>query len=113
DMVRLPSAEGEPPASVCIDVAEYPGWMESPQTGVAFVEAQRLCAQRGRRLCTTEEWRRACGGVEARKWPWGDDAVAGRCRVTPGSSKRVGLSGGDAKCVTPEGVFDMVGNVAE
>lgn len=114
DMVRLPTADSADPfARVCIDVAEYPGWMEAPETDIAFVDAQRLCAQRGRRLCTAVEWRRACAGLEGRTWPWGDAEVTGRCRVAPAQGRRVGLSGGAARCVTPEGVFDMVGNVAE
>jgi formylglycine-generating enzyme required for sulfatase activity len=87
--------------------------MEAPQVNVTFVDAQRLCASRGRRLCTTDEWRRACTGPSGRKWPYGDAAVSGRCRTAPAGDRNVGLSGGAAQCVTPEGVFDMVGNVAE
>lgn len=114
---RLPTPPEEALSNVCIEHAEHPGWMEMPTTGVSFVEAQRLCAERGRRLCSRAEWRRACMGVEKRALPYGLAPVRGRCRTDADPAldpeAKAGQSGGRSRCVTPEGVFDLVGNVAE
>jgi hypothetical protein len=114
---RLPSPPEEALSSVCIENVEHPGFMEVPTTGVSFTDAQRLCADRGRRLCSRAEWRRACMGVEKRAVPYGLAPMRGRCRTDADPDldpeAKPGQSGARSKCVTPEGVFDLVGNVAE
>lgn len=110
---RLPGPPDDPLAMVCIEIAEYPGWLDLPRIDVDFVEAQRLCAERGRRLCTSEEWQRACKGIEGRRLPYGDARARGYCRTAGQGEREVGPSGGDADCASPEGVYDLVGNAAE
>ena len=36
----------------CVDVYEYPGGNTIPRTNISFVEAGRICAARGERLCS-------------------------------------------------------------
>jgi hypothetical protein len=103
----------DPMAGICIDKAEYPGWMEMPVEGVAFVEAQHMCAERGGRLCASEEWRRACGGLAEHEQPYGAEYVRGHCKTADSGDEVLARSGQRPQCVSPVGVADLVGNVAE
>ncbi len=59
-------------ATFSIDALPYPNDPAVPaRTGVTRTEAQRLCSERGERLCTELEWERACKG------PDGDPYVSG------------------------------------
>ena len=113
DMVALPSAGARQAGDsyVCIDVAEMPGKGQIPATKIDFAEAEQRCEERGRRLCTKDEWTLACGGVEGRSQPYGTEAERGRCRTS--AKGELAASGTTEGCVTPEGAFDLVGNAAE
>jgi formylglycine-generating enzyme required for sulfatase activity len=104
-----------------------------PITSVTFSEAATYCAWRGGRLPSEAEWERAARGTDGRVWPWGNvlkpgvfnhgrfagaddvggdyfalirpDASDGTTFVAPVGSHPDGLS--------PEGVFDMAGNVMQ
>lgn len=113
DAVALPSAEPRDAGDsyVCIDIAEMPGKGETPITKIDFAEAEQRCEERGRRLCTTDEWTLACAGVEGRAQPYGTEAERGRCRTS--AKGELAASGTTDGCVTPEGAYDLVGNAAE
>ncbi|MCA9707536.1 MAG: SUMF1/EgtB/PvdO family nonheme iron enzyme, partial [Myxococcales bacterium] len=96
----------------CIDRAEYPGLDRAPATEVDLPHARQACAARGHALCTEAQWMRACRGASGWLFPYGPRREAGRCRVGDASA-HPGPSGADPHCVTPEGVLDLVGNVAE
>ena len=71
-----------------------------PQGYISGVEAKAACENAGKRLCTPEEWQRACVGKEPTKYPYGDDEVAGRCNAeTPSREhpvvKLFGAASGD------------------
>jgi hypothetical protein len=53
-----------------------------PLVNVTREEAQRLCADRGARLCTELEWERACKGPSNDRYPTGDGWDA-RCAKEP------------------------------
>jgi len=56
-----------------IDRLPYPNDPnQAPRSGVTREEAQRLCAERGARLCTELEWERACKGPDNDRYPTGD-----------------------------------------
>lgn len=88
--------------------------------GVAFEEARAICKQRGGRLPTEDEWLAAAGGEKPRRYPWGDTgAVCRRAawRIENGPCA-TGATGPDTvgahpDGVTPLGVHDLAGNVAE
>ena len=79
---------------------------------VDLAQAKEACAARGHALCASEQWQRACHGASDWTYPYGPKREAGRCRV--GDENAAPAPGGaDPHCVTPEGVLDLVGNVAE
>jgi hypothetical protein len=83
-----------------------------PAAQTSWREADAACRAAGRRLCTLAEWEQACAGTAGRQFPYGDEFVPGRCNgERPGGAAHP--SGGDPECVTPEGVFDLSGNVWE
>lgn len=112
-----------------------------PQAYVTQLEAASACARAGKRLCTDVEWQRACRGAEERSQPYGTQRVAGRCHDETGRTIHPAIAcfgleaqnvfsqlddpgidqepdalapaGSYAGCVTPESVFDLVGNLHE
>lgn len=101
--------------TVCIDVAEFPGYRRIPRVDVTFAQAARACEERGARLCDKAEWRRACEGGERLRYPYGNRLMEGVCNTASvaGYDQNVALSGSLSGCVTAAGVYDMVGNVGE
>jgi formylglycine-generating enzyme required for sulfatase activity len=144
--------------SVCVDrweahlVGASP--YEVPVDGVAIAEegavpqgyisgevAAAACAAAGKRLCSLDEWMRACGGPDGTLYPYGDtydpdacnDSYAGSHPVVdyfgtsegvwdtehmndPGINQQPGTedpAGANPGCVTPEGLYDMHGNLHE
>lgn len=110
-----------------------------PQGYVSGDQAAAACANAGKRLCTDEEWLRACQGPGQTTYPYGDEKMAGMCNDAravhpaveyfgtaedwiwselgnacisqlPGSVDRTGENPG---CITAEGAYDMMGNVHE
>jgi hypothetical protein len=66
-----------------IDRLPYPNDPDKPAlVNVTREEAQRLCADRGERLCTELEWERACKGPSNDRYPTGD-AWDARCAKEP------------------------------
>jgi hypothetical protein len=108
------------------------GYIDRDQAGAA-------CAEAGKRLCTDDEWLRACRGPLDFTFPYGNTREPGVCNdhravhpaveyfgttaswiytmlghpclnQLPHSLDRTGSSTG---CVTQEGAFDMMGNLHE
>ena len=112
---------------------------EVPQGYISGEVAQAACQAAGKRLCTTDEWLRACEGPSGHVYPYGDTYVAGACnegRAThpvievfgSGASwssaelndprlnqlpDSLAPSGDYAACVTDEGIYDLHGNLHE
>jgi len=93
----------------------------SPVVGVfwheAFTFAQWLTLSRGDghtyRLLTEWEWQAAATGHQQRRYPWGDEWDKNRCNnkeIDIGKTTPVGIF---KEGQTPEGVFDLSGNVLE
>lgn len=95
---------------------------DHPVSRVTWSDAAAYCAQRGGRLPTEAEFERAARGVRERRYPWGNlfnvwavnhgrfgwdatDAADGFAELAPLGSFAAG--------VTPEGIHDLAGNVAE
>lgn len=106
---------------------------EIPEVMVSWIEAKFKCEALGKRLCKDYEWEFACEGNEALPYPTGLTRPVGICNIdhpwrafdgwklsNPKTrqaevdrlSQRV-PSGSMPGCISPFGVFDMVGNTDE
>jgi hypothetical protein len=93
----------------CIDLYEYPGAKSLPRVGVSFHDAEKLCADRGERLCSAAEWEHACRGKSGASYPYGQAFEPARCN----SGGKLAPSGAFASCRSAAGAYDMSGNAAE
>ena len=111
-----------------------------PQGYISGLQAADACAAAGKRLCTDAEWLRACRGPGlARTYPYPGPREDGRCndaRAVHPAYERFGTTEdwvfsmlGDAcinqlpdslaqtgaydRCVTDEGIYDLMGNLHE
>ncbi|MCP3097256.1 SUMF1/EgtB/PvdO family nonheme iron enzyme [Myxococcus sp. K15C18031901] len=101
--------------SFCVDEYEYPNKRgESPKVSVTWENARDLCQEQQKRLCTEDEWEKACKGAGNSRFTYGAEYVPGRCNVKAGAQGAVAPSGRFSECVTPGyWVRDLSGNVAE
>ncbi len=116
----------------CMDVFEYPNQRGVvPAVLVDFDEAARACEVEGKRLCTPQEHAFACEGEAIHPYAVGEAREPSACRWDVGAEGRVApsrgptvaqalalvdrraASGSHAACVSPFGISDLSGNVAE
>jgi len=120
----------------CIDRYEAPNVAgREPFALQTAYDGERWCAARGKRLCSENEWVRACEGASGRVYPYGNVHVRSACNDDrpwisvdwkalakwPAESAvreaerlyQGEPSGSRPACVSEDGVFDLTGNVAE
>ncbi len=120
----------------CIDRFEAPNQQGAPPLVMQTVDdAQSWCKQRGKRLCTEDEWLRACEGPAGQPYPYGPRYQEHACNqdgryINPNwgllgkwpaeqavaEARRLNQaepSGKRPTCGSAEGVYDLTGNVAE
>ncbi len=120
----------------CIDRYEAgsaPG--QTAPSWISYYDAERLLKEKGKRICTQSEWTFACEGPEAQPYPYGDGYHRDRTACNFDNPVPKGLdvfkatshdtetakrldemlkpSGAMARCVSPFGVHDQVGNLDE
>lgn len=110
-----------------------------PQGYITQVQAAQACANAGKRLCTNDEWLRACQGPAGTTYPYGNALQLGVCNDHRDEHPVIQYFGTDDSwiwselgnacinqlpetldpsgtrpgCVTAEGAFDMMGNLHE
>jgi hypothetical protein len=123
------------PGAIKIRARSAPGAV--PQSYISQIQASAACAEAGKRMCSDTEWLTACHGSKKTQWPYGNTEKSGACNdrrdrhpaieyleSTDVFAKlehpcinqipdTVFLTGAKNECATPEGVFDMVGNLHE
>jgi formylglycine-generating enzyme required for sulfatase activity len=120
----------------CIDRYEAPNVKgELPYALQTAYDGEAWCTERGKRLCSEDEWVRACEGPRGRRYPYGDAYREDACNDDKGwilvhwkalakwprdpalveatRLYQADMSGARGECVSAEGVFDLTGNVAE
>lgn len=110
-----------------------------PQGYISGNQAKLACERAGKRLCTSDEWLRACQGPNGDTYPYGDTRKPGTCNDAriphpavqcfdteaswiyseldwPGIDQQpmtVDPAGHNAGCVSADGAYDMMGNLHE
>jgi sulfatase modifying factor 1 len=121
---------------VCMDMFEAPNVRgKKPLLMKSYEMATDYCAERSKRVCTEQEWEQACEGDEHRPLAYGWKVDLAMCNSgktwrqfdvkklyshdkadVKEETERLDQSepsGKFATCVSPFGVFDMMGNVEE
>jgi formylglycine-generating enzyme required for sulfatase activity len=97
--------------SYCIDAYEYPNQADvKPKVGVTLSAAETACASEGKRLCSEEEWEKACKGPDNLRFPYGHAFSSQACN---GGRGGLAAAGSFAGCKSGYGVYDLSGNAAE
>jgi hypothetical protein len=123
------------PGAIKVRARSAPGAV--PQGYISQVQATAACTEAGKRLCSDTEWLAACHGSNKTQYPYGSTEKAGACNdhrdrhpaieylessdvfaklehpCINQVPETVGVTGAKSECSTPEGVFDMVGNLHE
>lgn len=112
-----------------------------PQGYISGEVAEAACEAAGKRLCSLDEWMRACGGPDGTTWPYGNTYDPTACNDTyegghpvvdyfgtsdgvwdmehmndPGINQQentVALTGSNPGCVSADGIYDLHGNLHE
>jgi formylglycine-generating enzyme required for sulfatase activity len=100
----------------CIDEYEHPNQKGAlPTINMSWLEAKQACESAGKRLCTEEEWEKACKGAGNARFPYGNDFDASLCNTkdAANTNRAMAASGSFPQCRSSYGVMDLSGNVAE
>jgi formylglycine-generating enzyme required for sulfatase activity len=86
---------------------------EQPVAGVTWAEAQAYAAWAGKELPTERQWEYAARGKQNRRYPWGNqEPDPTRCNYGEHLNMPSIITMHEEGC-TPEGVFDLAGNLDE
>lgn len=106
-----------------------------PQGYIGLTHAAQACQNADKKLCTDTQWLQACAGSGGRRFPYGNEEIPGACnydKPRPSVKTRdcpncqysledplvnqkyaLAKTGAYNQCVTPEGVYDLTGNLQE
>jgi serine/threonine protein kinase len=106
-----PTAKTTDVSAFLIDRFEYPNVKgRVPVHGVSHAEAEQYCEEAGKRLCSANEWEKACKGHGNLIYAYGDTYDDDFCGVGNGDHY---ASGDRSECNTDWRVYDMSGNFRE
>lgn len=117
--VNEPLAEVAKMTAFYVDRFEWPNQKgETPMVKMTYAEAEASCASVGKRLCTANEWERACKGPESLIYGYGDSFDAAKCGGDiPNDANRDNhldqVAGATESCKSAWGVYDLSGGARE
>jgi eukaryotic-like serine/threonine-protein kinase len=100
----------------CIDYYEYPnGKSAPPKVGVTWNQSKAMCESKGKRLCSEEEWEKACKGPSNARFPYGNSWDPTICNTedADGNDHPLDVAVNFARCRSGYGLINMSGNAAE
>ena len=100
----------------CVDYYEAPNGAKSlPTTGVSWTAAKNTCEKSGRRLCTEQEWERACKGPGNSRFPYGNAYDVETCNTVDaeGKARPLARAADFKKCRSGFKVYMLAGNAEE
>jgi hypothetical protein len=100
-----------------IDQLEHPNEIgKAPTSAVTFDQAENMCAEQGKRLCTDTEWEKACKGLNNNVYAYGDTFDEAMCGTGVRDVMKAGARS-DCRGQDPESfnhsIYDMSGNFRE
>lgn len=83
--------------------------------GTSFNQAVKICAKKGKRVCTTQEWEKGCKGPFGYRYPYGNTFNVDRCNSADdeGEPRSPAKGAQFKKCRSIYGLYDMSGNFEE
>jgi len=100
----------------CIDLYEWPNEAgRVPKIAAGYSESEALCKKAGKRLCSEDEWEKACKGPGNLRFPYGAAFNADACNTQDAQTnpRKIALAGSFSGCRSGYGVYDLSGNAAE
>ncbi|RKH59122.1 protein kinase [Corallococcus aberystwythensis] len=102
--------------SFCVDEYEFPNKRgRTPRVSVGWLDAKSSCEGIGKRLCSEDEWEKACKGPGNARFSSGEEQPQAACNTgtTEGAARALAPSGTFQACRSGYGAADLSGNVAE
>jgi formylglycine-generating enzyme required for sulfatase activity len=85
-----------------------------PVVNITALQASQFCEWLGRRLPSELEWERAARYTDGRQWPWGNQPPSAQlANFFYGGEPKIRPVGQYQSGKSPEGVYDLAGNVWE
>ncbi len=85
-----------------------------PWADISLADAAAACEAAGKRLCTAAEWGTSCGGSAGFLYPYDESTYS--ATTCNGIDRGVGAAaptGSHPSCTSPDGIFDLSGNLEE
>ena len=84
-----------------------------PIVGVSYHEAQAFAKWSGKALPTEAQWERAARGTDGRRYPWGEEFDKEKCNTKESGIEKTTRVTRYPNGISPDGCYDMAGNVLE
>jgi eukaryotic-like serine/threonine-protein kinase len=102
--------------SFCVDEFEFPNQLgKAPRVSMTWLDAKAACEGKGKRLCSEDEWEKACKGPGNARFGASSEQIQESCNTgsADGPERKLALAGSFTACRSGYGASDLSGNAAE